>query len=73
MAVRVPKHISQRYADGAHGFRMEKRNLLRILDKILRDFRTGSTHFPCGSEPVDIIQDQIEILKQGLSVRKWGK
>ena len=73
MNKKVPKHISSQYEKGGHGFRSEKRQQLRYLKKVLDNFRTGCAYFPCGTVPVDNIEEQVAILQQSLSVKTWGR
>ena len=70
---KVPKFIAKKYELGARGFKSEKRQQLRMLNRILSDLRIGCAYLPCGTRPVDDIQKQINIMLESLSVKNWGR
>lgn len=73
MSKKVPQFIATRYADGAHGFRRTKRLQALNLHHNLEMLRLGCTWFPCGEEPINIIVKQIQIIRQSITVKNWGK
>jgi len=73
MSKPVPSHISRKYKQGAHGFRAEKRRQGMALDKALDDLRFGCAFFPCGSEPIEKIDELIAVIRQSISVKNWGR
>lgn len=68
----VPKFIAREHGS-AHQFRAQKRWLVRAMDHTLDELRTGCAYFPGGSKPVEIIAEQLQLLKHNLSVKKWGR
>jgi hypothetical protein len=68
----VPKWLAKEYG-GAHEFRSLKRHQLRDLVKALDELRMGCAYFPCHEFPIDKIAEQVAILKDALSVKKWGE
>lgn len=70
---KLPKHVTERYADGAHGFRADKRAIVREMRALLDELRTGCAYFPTGSGPVERIAKELAALKAALSVKAWGR
>ena len=70
---KVPKHIASQYEDGSHGFRKEKRSQVRELKRILDKLRLGCAYFPCGEGPIEIIENQMNVILDAVSVKHWGK
>lgn len=73
MSKKVPQFIAKRYADGAHGFRRDKRLQAWNLQKSFECLKNGCMWFPCGSNPIDIIEQQIQIIRHSITVKNWGK
>ena len=73
MTTRVPKHISAQYAGGAHGFRREKRRLVREMKTLVNDLRHGCAYFPNGASRPELLRETLDLLAVELSVREWGR
>ena len=69
----IPKYVAQQYQGGARGFKSEKRKQLRALKKALDNLRAGAAFFPCGSAPVYVIAEQVDVIAQAISVKNWGR
>lgn len=72
MSKPVPKFIAEIYGS-AHKFRANKRRLVRQMLKLNSELRRGCAYFPMGEGPVQRIQMDLEILKDRLQTRRWGK
>ena len=74
MSKRVPPFIAEQYEGGAHGFRSNKRRLVRDLQKLTDEFQRGAAYFPeDGSKDVSAIWQAVRRLKVKLSVKVWGR
>lgn len=68
--VSFPRHA---YAT-AHEFRSEKRKQVRAAIKALEELRMGCAYHPdSGGFPVPHLCAQLELLKDAMSVKRWGK
>lgn len=70
---KIPKDVAKQYANGARGFKSERRQALRRLETALSDLRFGCAFFPCGTSPVAAIDAQVKLLKRELSIKNWGR
>ena len=58
----------------AHEFRSEKRRQVRAALKALDELRMGCAYHPdSGGFPVPHLIAQLELLKDAMTVKRWGK
>ena len=72
MSKPVPKFIAEMYGS-AHNFRASKRDLVKRMMFLCKELRCGCAFFPMGVGPVQRMQTDLELLKDRLSTRRWGK
>lgn len=69
----IPRYVTEKYKNGARGFKSQKRQQLRQLKKALNDLRIGCAFFPCAMDPVDAIAERVQYLERELSIKNWGR
>ena len=72
MSKPVPKFISEMYGS-AHNFRASKRDIVKRMLVLVKELRRGCAYFPMGTGPVARISTDLDLLKDRLSTRRWGK
>lgn len=73
MTKKIPRFITEQCVNGAHGFRMTKRRLVRQLARLLGDLRFGCYYMPTGNREVKKIDRALENMREALSVKNWGR
>lgn len=73
MKNKLPKCITDQYYLGARGFKIEKRQALREIEKALKRLRLGCTYFPAGATKVKDLGVLLRALQRELSIKEWGR
>jgi len=73
MQKKLPSYIVAQYRGGVRGFKTEKRQTIRAIEKHLSILRFACSWLPTGSYHVDKIQREIAALKTELSQKNWGR
>ena len=73
MGKSISRFIADQYEGGSHGFRMEKRRLIREILIRINDLRCGCVDFPNGPSDVEELTQTAERIHTSLSVKNWGR